>query len=94
MTLGYSEVAWGLFLFEPEDADGTVRRWFVPRPAYTQAEIGHLLGQALVDQHSLSPDQLQAVLAEQEALRGRRLGDVMLLRQLISPHDLAQAIAH
>ena len=94
MTLGHSETAWGLFLFEPDDSDGAVRRWFVPRAAYTQAEIGHLLGQTLVNQHSLTPDQLHAALAEQDAMRGRKLGDVMLLRQLITPHDLAQAIAH
>ncbi len=94
MTVGHSETPWGVFLFEPEDADGAVRRWFVPRVAYTQAEIGHLLGQTLMDQQSLTPDQLHAVLAEQEAMRGRKLGDVMLLRQLITPEDLAQAIAH
>ncbi len=94
LTLGHSETPAGLYLFEPEDNDGAVRRWFVPRAAYTQAEIGHLLGQTLVDQHSLTPDQLHAVLAEQEAMRGRKLGDVMLLRQLITPQDLAQAIAH
>ncbi len=40
MTLGHQEMPWGLFLFEPEDGDGAVRRWFVPRVAYTQAEIG------------------------------------------------------
>ena len=94
MTLGHSEMPWGVFLFEPEDGDGAVRRWFVPRAAYTHVEIGHLLGQTLVDQHSVSPDQLHAVLAEQDAMRGRKLGDVMLLRQLITPHDLALAIAH
>jgi type II secretory ATPase GspE/PulE/Tfp pilus assembly ATPase PilB-like protein len=94
MTLGSSEEPWGVFLFEPEGHDGAVRRWFVPRAAFEQATIGQRLGQALVEQHSLNPDQLHAALAEQEALRGRKLGDMMLVRQLITPQDLAQAIAH
>ena len=34
----------GLFLFEPIDAEGTVRRTFVPRSAYVSAELGRRLG--------------------------------------------------
>ena len=93
-TLGHSETSWGLFLFEPEDKDGTVRRWFVPRVAYSEAKIGQLLGQTMVEHQTLTPEQLQAALAEQEALRARKLGHVLLMRQLITPQALAQAIAH
>jgi type II secretory ATPase GspE/PulE/Tfp pilus assembly ATPase PilB-like protein len=93
-TLGCDDEPWGIFLFEPEGTAGAVRRWFVPRAAFEQAEVGQRLGQTLVEQHSLNPDQLHAALAEQEALRSRKLGDVMLVRQLISPQELAQAIAH
>ena len=94
VTLSHHEEPWGLFLFEPQGDDGAVRRWFVPRAAYEHAEVGRLLGQTLVDQHSLKPEELQTALAEQESLRGRKLGDVMLVRQLITPDDLARAIAH
>ena len=55
--------------------------------------MGHLLGQTLVDQQTLPPDQLHSVLAEQNAMRGRKLGDAMLLRQLITPKDMAQDMA-
>ena len=94
VTLGHVEQPWGLFLFEPEDAEGRVRRWFVPRAAYDSAEIGHRIGQTLMEQDSVSPDDLQAALSEQADLRSRKLGDVMLVRQLITPEDLAMAIAH
>jgi type II secretory ATPase GspE/PulE/Tfp pilus assembly ATPase PilB-like protein len=93
-TLGHVEQPWGLFLFEPEDGDGRLRRWFVPRAAYDTAEIGHRLGQTLVEQHSVSPEDLQAALSEQADLRSRKLGDVMLVRQLVTPEDLATAISH
>jgi type II secretory ATPase GspE/PulE/Tfp pilus assembly ATPase PilB-like protein len=100
VTLAHCEESYGLFLFEPapdsgNGADsGAVRRWFVPRAAYDHAEVGVLLGQALVNQHSVTPDQLQAALSEQEMLRGRKLGDIMVVRQLIKPEDLSAALQH
>ena len=93
-TLGHREEPWGLFLFEPMAAPGSVRRWFVPRPAYTEAEIGLRIGEALVQQHSATPEQIQQALAEQEALRSRKIGDLLVVRQIISPEALASAIEH
>ncbi len=93
-TVGHREEAYGLFLFEPLDERGTVRRWFVPRAAYVEAEIGLRIGEALVAQRSATPEQIEEALAEQEALRQRRLGDLLLLRQIITPQELAEAIDH
>jgi type II secretory ATPase GspE/PulE/Tfp pilus assembly ATPase PilB-like protein len=93
-TVGYREEPWGLFLFEPLNERGTVRRWFVPRAAYTQAEVGLRLGEALVAQQSATPDQIHEALAEQEALRSRKLGDLLVVRQLISAEELTAAIEH
>ncbi|MDP1901107.1 MAG: ATPase, T2SS/T4P/T4SS family [Rubrivivax sp.] len=91
-TVGHLEEAWGLFLFEPLDDEGHVRRWFVPRAAYVQAEVGPRLGEALVEQHSATPEQIREALAEQTALRTRKLGDMLVVRQIITPEELAAAI--
>ncbi len=92
ITVGAREEPWGLFLFEPLDDSGHLRRWFVPRVAYEHAEIGMRIGQALVEQHSATPDQIREALAEQEALRSRKLGDMLVVRQIIAPEELSAAI--
>jgi type II secretory ATPase GspE/PulE/Tfp pilus assembly ATPase PilB-like protein len=91
-TLGYKEEPWGLFLFLPIDDRGSLRRWFVPRAAYREAELGLRLGEALVEQKSASPEQIRLALAEQEELRNRKLGDILIVRQIISPEELNEAI--
>ncbi len=93
LTVGHREDAAGVFLFEPTEGDG-LRRWFVPRTAYKRVEIGPRIGQTLIDQHSATPDQIQEALAEQEALRMRKLGDILVVRQLITPDELTGAIEH
>ncbi len=91
-TLGWQEERFGLFLFEPVDEVGTVRRWFVPKPAFTNAEVGVRIGQALVDQDSATPEQIRQALAEQDVLRSRRLGEMLVVRQIITPQELDTAI--
>lgn len=91
-TLGCQEEPYGVFLFEPLDAAGSVRRWFVPRTAYAAAQIGIPIGEALVQQHSATPEQIRQALAEQEGLRERRLGDILVVRQIITAEELAAAI--
>ena len=92
ITLGHQEEPWGLFLFEPLDAQGTVQRVFVPQRAYLQAEVSMRLGEALVQQQAATPEQVQDALAEQQDIRQRRLGEILLVRQLITPQELAEAI--
>ncbi len=91
-TIGHREDAIGLFLFEPVDNEGTVRRTFVPRTAYSSVEIGRRVGELLVEQDSIRPDQLSAALHEQQALRERRLGDLLVVQKIISPEELDTAI--
>ena len=91
-TVGFREEAWGVFLFEPTDDQGNLRRWFVPRSAYTQVDVGVRLGEALVQQLSASAEAINAVLAEQQELRNRKLGDMLVVRQIISHEELAAAI--
>ncbi len=93
-TLSAREEPWGLFLFEPLDDKGGLRRWFVPRPAFTQAKVGQRIGQVLVDQDSATPEQIRVALVEQEALRSQRLGEMLMVRQIITPEELHTAIEH
>ena len=93
-TVGHREEPWGLYLFEPLDERGSLRRWFVPRHAYTEVQVGMKLGEALLEQNSVSPEQLRMALAEQQDLRTRKLGDILMVRQIIAPEELVGAIEH
>jgi type II secretory ATPase GspE/PulE/Tfp pilus assembly ATPase PilB-like protein len=93
LTHGHRDEACGLFLFEPLDTPGQVRRVFVPRAAFTQAEVGLRIGEALVAEKVLTPEQLKEALAEQQQLRQRKLGSILVVRQIITPEELHSAIA-
>ena len=92
-TVGHLEAPEGLYLFEPFDMHGSVRRWFVPRSAFREAVVGLRLGEALLEQDSVSPQQLAEALAEQQELRNRKLGDILVVRQIVTPEELEEAIA-
>jgi type II secretory ATPase GspE/PulE/Tfp pilus assembly ATPase PilB-like protein len=93
-TLDPVEDTAGLYFFEPlaPDGDGTLRRTFVPRSAYDRLELGMRIGEALIDQHSATPQQVEQALLEQERLRQQKLGEVLLLQNIISPDELALAL--
>jgi type II secretory ATPase GspE/PulE/Tfp pilus assembly ATPase PilB-like protein len=91
-TVGHVHEPWGLFLFEPLDDTGALRRWFVPRAAIGEWEVGLKLGELLVEQDSASPQQIEAALAEQQELRNRKLGDILVVRQIVTRAELDEAI--
>jgi len=91
-TVTYREEPWGLFVFEPVDETGTLRRTFVPRWAYEKLEVGARIGEVLVAQRSVTAAQVDAALAEQRELRERRLGELLLVRQLVTVDELMTAI--
>jgi type II secretory ATPase GspE/PulE/Tfp pilus assembly ATPase PilB-like protein len=91
-TLSAREETMGLFLFEPVDMQGTVRRTFVPATAYTAVELGRRIGEVLIDQRSATASQVHAALMEQQDLRERKLGDLLLVRQIIGIDELTAAI--
>jgi type II secretory ATPase GspE/PulE/Tfp pilus assembly ATPase PilB-like protein len=91
-TVGHVDDGSGLFLFEPLDDSGALRRWFVPHAAIAEWEVGLKLGELLVDQDSASPAQIEAALAEQQELRNRKLGDILVVRQLVTHAELEEAI--
>jgi type II secretory ATPase GspE/PulE/Tfp pilus assembly ATPase PilB-like protein len=91
-TLSAHEDPAGLFLFEPVDRQGTVRRTFVPATAYTKVELGRRIGEVLIEQRAATAAQVSAALAEQQELRERKLGDLLIVREIINPEELNTAI--
>ncbi len=92
LTVRHLETDFGLFLFEPVDSVGTVRRSFIPRSAYSAVEIGQRIGEALVQERLVTAAQVEDALAEQEQLRSRKLGDILLDKHIISRQELVEAI--
>ncbi len=92
LTVRHQETDYGLFLFEPVDRSGAVRRVFIPKCAYERADIGPRLGEALVEEHLTTPGELDDALAEQQLLRTRKIGDILLARQIITERELDDAI--
>ncbi len=91
-TVGHLDLPSGLFLFAPVDALGSVQRIFVPRAMLVQQSIGDPLGQMLVEQMATTTDELEQALAEQQAMRNRKLGEQLVERQLVTPEQLTAAL--
>jgi type II secretory ATPase GspE/PulE/Tfp pilus assembly ATPase PilB-like protein len=92
LTVGHRDETWGLFVFEPVDGAGTLRRTFVPRAACSSAEIGPRLGGVLVEPHAAGAEEVGAALAEPQALRERKLGELLLVHQIVSAEELMPAV--
>ena len=95
-TIGHIESPYGLFVFPPVDpADldtGRVRRLFFPLSAYSHFEIGHRIGELLVEQKAATTEQVSLAVDKQQALRNQKLGDILLSRQVVTPEQLLEAI--
>jgi len=91
-TISHVENEQGLFLFPPVGDTGLVQRMFYPRGAYRRVDFGPRLGEVLVSQHTLSPQQLQAALAEQQRIRNLKLGEILVEVGLITQPQLEQAL--
>jgi type II secretory ATPase GspE/PulE/Tfp pilus assembly ATPase PilB-like protein len=92
-TIGHVENEQGLYLFPPVGNAGLVQRMFYPRSAYRRVDFGPRLGDVLVSQHTLSPQQLQDALNEQQRMRNLKLGEILVEVELITPPQLEQALA-
>ncbi len=92
-TVGHVVTDYGLFLFEPVDDQGAVRRVFVPRHAFEAYEIGELIGQVLVAQKVVTPQQVELTAQEQSDLRRQRVGDILVSKEVVTSEQLEAAIA-
>jgi type II secretory ATPase GspE/PulE/Tfp pilus assembly ATPase PilB-like protein len=92
-TIGHVETDYGLFLFAPLTGDGSrVRRVFMPREAYSAVELGPRIGDLLVTQRAVTPQQVQQAADLQAQLRARKLGDLLVERRIITSEQLLAAI--
>lgn len=93
VTIGHHHDALGLFLFPPvSDTDDSVRRVFVPREVLMHFEIGERLGDMLVKDALVTPEQIDAAAAEQANLRQRRVGDILVEQHIVTAEQLLLAI--
>ena len=92
MTVGHVESDIGLFLFPPCGSDGSVKRMFVPRNAFTSFEVGPRIGEVLVDQHHATEAQITEAMGLQEEMRTQKLGDILLMKQIVTAEQLLEAI--
>ena len=91
-TVGHVETDFGLFLFPPIDADGSVKRMFVPAGAFSSFEIGQKIGEVLVDQHHATWEQVTDAMDLQDEMRSKKIGDILVMKQIVSPEQLLEAI--
>jgi len=97
-TLGFVEKECGLFLFPPRiengsaSVDGSVRRVFIPRLAFSHFEIGTRIGEVLVAQRAATAAQVEEAVDKQAELRKQKIGELLLQRQIITPEQLLEAI--
>ncbi len=91
-TISHIENELGLFLFPPVGDAGLVQRFFYPRTAYRRVDFGPRLGDVLVSKHTLSPQQLQDALQEQQRIRNLKLGEMLVEEALITAPQLKQAL--
>ena len=91
-TISHVENEQGLFLFPPVGDSGLVQRSFYPRGAYRRVDFGPRLGDVLVSQHTLSPQQLQDALNEQQRIRNLKLGEMLVEVSLITQPQLEKAL--
>ena len=91
-SIGHIASAHGVFLFPPADERGSVQRMFVPASTYSEFEIGPRIGQVLVEQNAATAEQIDAAVAEQAALRTRKLGELLLVERIVGADQLLAAI--
>jgi type II secretory ATPase GspE/PulE/Tfp pilus assembly ATPase PilB-like protein len=91
-TIGHVVSPFGLFIFPPVGDDGSVLRMFIPRAAYVDADFGPRIGELLIEQERVTPDQVEQAVAAQEELRKQKLGDILVSRQVVTPEQLLDAL--
>jgi type II secretory ATPase GspE/PulE/Tfp pilus assembly ATPase PilB-like protein len=92
-TIGHAQDDLGLFLFVPmSPSDDAVQRLFVPREAVDQVDFGERIGELLLADSVVTPEQVASAANEQANLRNRKVGDILLANHVVSPDQLLEAI--
>jgi type II secretory ATPase GspE/PulE/Tfp pilus assembly ATPase PilB-like protein len=91
-TVGYVETHFGLFVFTPLNPQGRVERVFIPREAFQSVSFGEHIGQMLVAQRAVTPQQVEQAASEQKLARQRKLGDYLVSNAIVSADQLLVAL--
>jgi type II secretory ATPase GspE/PulE/Tfp pilus assembly ATPase PilB-like protein len=93
LTVGYVETLFGLFVFPPLNEEGSIERVFIPCQAFVRMSLGgQHIGQLLVDQQIVTPQQVEQAATEQHNLRTRKLGDYLVDTDVVMPDQLILAL--
>lgn len=90
-TLGYVSAICGLFLYFPDES-GKVERCFVPAQASRNCSIDAPIGQVLIDQKVVSPEDVGVALNMQNMMRTQKLGAYLTQSRLVSQEQLVLAL--
>jgi type II secretory ATPase GspE/PulE/Tfp pilus assembly ATPase PilB-like protein len=91
-TIGHVETTQGVFVFHPLGDDEGVERVFFPHDSNSGFRIGEAIGQVLVQQRAVTPEQVEKAAREQAALRNRKLGDYLVSQEIVKPDQLLEAL--
>jgi type II secretory ATPase GspE/PulE/Tfp pilus assembly ATPase PilB-like protein len=91
-TIGQVETDFGLFLFPPCDADGSVKRMFIPKSAIASFNIGKKIGELLIEDRHATFDQVTEAMDLQGEMRSKKIGEILVTKQIVSPDQLLEAI--
>ena len=90
-TIGFVANKHGLYLFLVNYATSVIR-YFIPKEAIKDYQIGKQLGQMLVDASVATKQDIDAGLQKQQQLRSQRIGDFLTTNQIVNPGQLAIAL--
>ncbi len=92
-SFGHVESDAGWYLFEPVEGSTSVRRLFLPRWVVTKADIGASLGEVLVSEKAPASNTDPSGSNKPGAPGAPSLGDILLVKQIITAEQLVEAIA-
>jgi hypothetical protein len=73
-TVGYVEADMGCLCSRPWMIGARLQRVFLPRESYQSVNMGEHIGQVLMEQQSVTEQQVAQAANEQESRRNRKLG--------------------
>lgn len=94
-TFGTKADPHGLHLFKVHKANQYMDQYihiFVPNSAMATHHIGSPLGEILVSDQSLSRDEVDLALDEQQEKRAKPLGEYLLHQHIVNPEQLTEAL--
>ncbi|MEE9331371.1 MAG: ATPase, T2SS/T4P/T4SS family [Methylophilaceae bacterium] len=92
-TLGYVNSEAGLYIF-PVLKGGKIEKHFIPRQSIKDFQVGMQIGDILIKDNHVTPDDIEQALDHQKEIRSKRVGDYLNDNQIISTEQLHQAINH